>query len=400
MTRTNFSDPLAFSSALYKQMRDICPGVAELELYEFRYCLETVTPPQGWQAIELEAMEMIETRLTDRLFYLSVKIKPMREGRLVLDEKVLRLTQMLFAGLVCGAYPPEWIERMFYFDVRGFLFFPRVRYFTESVLTHLGGKPIRQFEPKQQSLLHLHSLGYKVFMEANREVDSFFIEAVLELVRQRGTPILVAIAGATAAGKTEIVARLREAFALEGRKVAAVELDNFFTDRDQRETRGIDSFGKEALHYDLLLRCLADIRAGRKVLIPRYNFLDGTSSHDLSGCLKQGRTPVEIEPADIIFIEGNFPFLLPEISPLVGIKVVYLTDDEIRLKRKWRRDMDFRRKYELHYFLNRYFREQFLMAEKAYIPQMEICDLVVDTTGAAVWATPEVAKVITPVFRM
>ena len=56
-----------------------------------------------------------------------------------------------------------------------------------------------------------------------------------------------------------------------------------------------------------------------------------TSSHDLDGNLKAGGMPIEIEPADIIFIEGNFPFLLEEIVHLIGIKVVYLTDDPIRL---------------------------------------------------------------------
>ena len=104
--------------------------------------------------------------------------------------------------------------------------------------------------------------------------------------------------------------------------------------------------------------------------------------------------PVEIEPADVIFIEGNFPFLLDEVAHLIGIKVVYLTDDALRLKRKWRRDIDYRKKYEPTYFRNRYFRNQFLMAQKCYVPQMQLCDLTVDTTGAAIWATPETAATL------
>ncbi len=34
------------------------------------------------------------------------------------------------------------------------------------------------------------------------------------------------------------------------------------------------------------------------------------------------------------------------------------------------------------------------MAEIAYRPQLAICDLFVDTTGAALWATPEMAKIL------
>lgn len=93
-------------------------------------------------------------------------------------------------------------------------------------------------------------------------------------------------------------------------------------------------------------------------------------------------------------MEGNFPFLLPEIVHLIEIKAMYLTDDAIRLKRKWKRDMDYRKKYELYYFLNRYFREQFLLAEQVYIPQMEICDLIVDTTRAELWTTKEIQSIL------
>jgi uridine kinase len=110
--------------------------------------------------------------------------------------------------------------------------------------------------------------------------------------------------------------------------------------------------------------------------------------------LKAGGVPVEIEPAEVIFIEGNFPFLLEEIAPLIGIKVVYLTDDPMRLKRKWKRDVDYRKKYDPTYFRNRYFKDQFIMAQIAYRPQMEVCDIAVDTTGAAIWVSPEIREIL------
>jgi len=59
-------------------------------------------------------------------------------------------------------------------------------------------------------------------------------------------------------------------------------------------------------------------------------------------------------------MEGNFPFLLPEIVHLIGIKAMYLTDDAVRLKRKWKRDMDYRKKHELCYYLNRYLKGKIL----------------------------------------
>ena len=390
----NIYDKNTFSKILFEKMKHISPAVNDLELYEFEYALKNSTPAEGWESLVLDAKEEIETRVNRRAFYDSIQIKHRVEERIVLDNQIVRLNQMLFAGLVSDAYEETWVNEHFYFDVRGFLFLHRTVYFTEKALTHLGGKPFRRFEEKQKVFEHFQGVGYKDFMKANADVDQLFIESVHKLIASRRTPILLAIAGPTAAGKTEIVERLRADFEQAGRKTTSIELDNFLTDRDYREEKGIFTQGKEALHFELFQQGLKDITAGKRISIPRYDFVYATSSHDLSGNLKPDGVPIEIEPADIIFIEGNFPFLIEEVAHLIGIKVVYLTDDPIRLKRKWKRDIDYRKKYEPTYFRNRYFKDQFIMAEIAYRPQMAMCDMVVDTTGAALWTTPDVAAIL------
>jgi uridine kinase len=388
------SDRQLFSETLFEKIKLISAGVQELELYEFRYGLAELVPMTGWDSVKLDEPEEIETRINSRAYYDNIQIKAREGDKLILDPEIVRLSQMLSAGIVTGAYSPDWVDANFYFDIRSFFFLHRTIYFTDKVLAHFGGKPYKSFEKKQKQLERCQQIGYKAFREANAEVDQLFIESVKKLIAARGIPILLAIAGATAAGKTEIVERLGAAFTQAGQKTTSLELDNFFTDRDHREALGIDSQGKQALHFQLFLQVLDDLTHRKKVTTPRYNFIDGSSSHDLNGNLKPGRVPVEIEPADIIFIEGNFPFLLEEVVHLIGIKVVYLTDDPIRLKRKWKRDMDYRKKYDLNYFRNRFFKDQFIMAELAYLPQMEVCDMTVDTTGAALWTTPEIAKIL------
>ena len=393
MTEDIFN-PQVFSATLFETMKHINPGLDDLELYEFRYGLNNLTPKAGWDTVQLDPMADIEKKVSERSFYDSIKIKPKEDDCIVLDENILKLTRMLMAGLVTGTYPEIWVNEHFYFDIRGFYFLHRTEYFTARVLAHFGGKPFRQFEQKQKMFERCQSVGYKDFQAANAGVDSLFIESVKKLIAARGTPILLAIAGPTAAGKTEIAERLQAAFELDGKDIASIEMDNFLTDRDQREAKGIFTQGKEALHFELFKQCLGDICQGKKISMPRYDFVYATSSHDNSGNLKPGGVPIEIEPADIIFIEGNFPFLIKEVAHLIGIKVVYLTDDPVRLKRKWKRDMDYRKKYEPTYFRNRYFKDQFIMAEIAYRPQLEICDMCVDTSGAALWATPEVAEIL------
>jgi len=398
MSASNAScGPDVFSAILYEKMKRINKGIEELELYEFRYALDNLVPENGgWACVELDTREEIEKRINNSSFYGAIQLRPRVDDRIVLDENIVRLTNMLFVGLVTEKYPEDWVRTHLYFDVRGFYFLHRTVYFTDKVLAHLGGKPFKSFEQRQKRFERYQGVGYREFKEANAETDQAFIESVHKLISARETPILLAIAGPTAAGKTEIVERLRSSFEHKGKQVTSIELDNFLTDRDYREETGIHSLGKEAIHFELFKHSLEDISRGRKITIPRYDFGYATSSHDLDGILKAGCTPLEIEPADIIFIEGNFPFLLQEVTHLIGIKVVYLTDDEIRLKRKWKRDIDYRKKYEPTYFRNRFFRDQFLMAQKCYLPQMQVCDIVVDTSGAAIWATPEIAKMLGP----
>jgi len=389
------NDPVAFSTALFEKMRHINPALEALEPYEFRYCLDNLIPkPGGWTSVKPDSRDEIERRVNDTAFFKSIQIKARVDDRIILDPQIVNLTNMLFVGLVTDAYPLEWVNSLFYFDVRGFFFLRRSTYFTDEVVAHLGGKPYRQFDQKQRAFECLQDVGYKAVREANAEVDALFINSVKKLIASRGTPILLAIAGPTAAGKTEIVERLRQAFEQDGKKMAAIEMDNFLTDRDYREAKGIHTQGKQALHFELLKHSLEDIIQGKKISIPRYDFIYATSSHDLDGNLKPDGVPIEIEPADIIFIEGNFPFLLEEVVHLIGVKVVYLTDDPVRLKRKWKRDIDYRKKYEPTYFRNRYFKDQFIMSGFAYRPQMAVADMVVDTTGAALWATPEIAEIL------
>ncbi len=384
-----------FLEQLFKIMQEVNPGVGNLELYEFKYGFNTIFPEsETLRIVRLMEQSAIEKQVNSSGYYDKVQIKPKADGKIMLDEEIIHLTQILFMGLVSGKYPLVWVNQHFYFDVRGFYFLHRTEYFTDKVIEHLGGKPYTQFDRKQKIFERYQGVGYQEFKAANLNVDGLLMDSTKKLIATKGIPIVMAIAGPTAAGKTEIVERLREEFVRDGRNVTSIEMDNFLTDRDHREEKGIHSLGKEAIHFGLFQKSLEEIIAGKKIFIPRYDFINGGSSHNLDGTLKPGCVPVEIESADIIFIEGNFPFLIPEIIPLIGIKVVYLTDDPVRLKRKWKRDIDYRKKYDPNYFRNRFFKDQYPMAKACYIPQMEVCDILVDTTGAAVWTTPEVAGIL------
>ena len=392
MSMTNrLYTPKIFSAVLFEKMKQINVGVEDLELYEFCYALENLTPDNGWASVGLDAEDEIERLIGSWEFYTGIQLKPQSGGKIVLDETIVHLTRMLFSGLVLGEYGAEWISAKFYFDIRGFYFLPRTVYFTDEVISHFGGKAYKYFEQKQTRFERFQGVGYKDFKEANAEIDQAFVESIKRLVDAKGTPLLITLAGPTAAGKTEITERLLNAFEQTGMRFTTIEVDNFLLDRDYRDDKPM---GKESTHFGLFMSSLGEILKGRKITIPRYDFVQATSSHDLNGNLKAGCVPLEIEPADIIFMEGNFPFHMDELSSLIGIKAVYLTDDPVRLKRKWKRDIDYRKKYDPSYFRNRFFRTQFLRARECYLPLMKVCDIVVDTTGSALWTTAEFAQIL------
>jgi uridine kinase len=392
MTETKkFEGQKDFELLLYQKMQHFSSAVSELEQYEFGYALKNLCPENGWDSVETVTQNEIERLISDRNFYSEIQTRHKVGDKIVMDESILRLTRMLFTGLVAGDYSEEWVKAHFYFDIRGFLFFHRTRYFSDEVLAHFGRKPYKLFEPKQKRFERFQGVGYKDFMGANSEIDQVFIECVIKLIDARGTPVLLTLAGPTAAGKTEIMDRLLKTFEQLGKKITTIEMDNFLMDRNIREE---NPMGEGSHHLEIFKRCLKDILMGKTIRIPRYDFINATSSHNPDGKIKSGCSPIEIEPADIIFIEGNFPFQMKEISDLIGIKVVYLTGDPIRLKRKWKRDIDYRKKYDPIFFVNRFFKTQFLRAEDCYLPQMKVCDIVVDTTGAALWVTPEIAKIL------
>jgi uridine kinase len=382
---------LEYSETLFGCMASINPGVRKLALYEFRYALENMIPPEGWDSVQLDEPGEIEKRIRQREFYETIQLKPRVNDQIVLDPTIKRLTQMLMVGLATKKYSDDWVNKYFYFDIRGFYFLPRTVYFTKDGLDHFGGKPYYTFTPRQKQFDEVQDVGYLDFQAANAEVDQAFIQLAADLIEIKGTPILVTLAGPTAAGKTEITERLLDHFTAIGKKTTTIEMDNFLMDREFREGKSID---KMTIHFNLFQKSLTDILQGKAITIPCYDSIDKVSSHDPEGNLRPGGRLITIEPGDVIFLEGNFPFQIPEIRSMIHLMVIYLTDDPIRLKRKWKRDVDYRKSYDPSHFRNRFFVTQFLRAEDCFRELIEQSDIVVDTTGAMIWLTPEIAQLV------
>ena len=124
---------------------------------------------------------------------------------------------------------------------------------------------------------------------------------------------IVLIAGPSSSGKTTFSRRLAVQLLALGLSPFALELDNFFVDREKTplgEDGQFDFEALEALDLDLLGDNLSHLLAGEAVQLPRYNFKDGKR--------ETGET-VQLGPEHIIILEGIHgldPRLVP--GPVAG----------------------------------------------------------------------------------
>jgi uridine kinase len=128
---------------------------------------------------------------------------------------------------------------------------------------------------------------------------------------------LVLIAGPSSSGKTTFSRRLSIQLLANGLRPFALELDNYFVNRDMtpRDEKGdydFESLG--ALDVALFNEHLLQLLAGDQVTLPRYNFRTGKR--------ETGRT-VQLDEDRTIIVEGIHglnPDLVPDVPPEIAYR--------------------------------------------------------------------------------
>ncbi len=144
------------------------------------------------------------------------------------------------------------------------------------------------------------------------------------------TAIIVGVAGGTGSGKTTVVQRVVDA--LDEDRVTVIQHDSNYRDRssDPPEDRSkINYDHPDALETSLLVEHLGELRAGRPIERPVYDFSNHTRRPET----------VPVEPRAAVIVEGILILAERELRGLMDIRVFVDTDADLRLIRRLERDV-------------------------------------------------------------
>lgn len=144
------------------------------------------------------------------------------------------------------------------------------------------------------------------------------------------TPVVIGIAGGTGSGKTTVVRRLIDA--LGDGQVTVLEHDRYYRDRNdlRLEERALLNYDHpDALETDLLMQHVRDLREGRAIDVPAYDFA------------RHNRLPTRerVEPRPAIIVEGILIFADAGLRALMDVKVFVDADADTRFIRRLQRDV-------------------------------------------------------------
>jgi uridine kinase len=130
-----------------------------------------------------------------------------------------------------------------------------------------------------------------------------------------------------------VAKRLREA--LPRSAAATIQHDSYYRPHPELSPEDRDKLNfdhPDALDNELLASHLDQLRAGRAVEVPRYDF----STH-----LRLEQT-MRVEPAPIVIVEGILLFVDEALRKRFDVKLYVDTDADIRILRRIERDLELR----------------------------------------------------------
>jgi uridine kinase len=143
-------------------------------------------------------------------------------------------------------------------------------------------------------------------------------------------PVVVGVAGGTGSGKTTLVATLVEGIGRD--RVLVIQHDSYYRDRGELPPEARDRLNydhPDALDTPLLVAHLRDLRGGRPVEIPVYDFVRHARRREVT----------RAEPRRLILVEGILVLSDPALREAMDLRLYVDTEDDVRFIRRLERDL-------------------------------------------------------------
>ena len=147
---------------------------------------------------------------------------------------------------------------------------------------------------------------------------------------RRSAPLVIGVAGGSGSGKTTVVRRIIKSIGDD--QVTILEHDRYYRDRNDlrlEERAALNYDHPDSLETDLLVQHLHELRAGRPVQVPQYDFARHARQADTGTAL----------PRKAIIVEGILIFADAALRTLMDVKVFVDADADTRFIRRLQRDI-------------------------------------------------------------
>jgi uridine kinase len=141
---------------------------------------------------------------------------------------------------------------------------------------------------------------------------------------------VIGVAGGSGSGKTTVVRRIVDSLGSE--HVTLLDHDRYYRDRNDlrlEERAALNYDHPDSLETDLLVRHVRDLKAGRAVEAPRYDFTRHARLNEKD----------TLQPRRALIVEGILIFTDSALRELMDIKVFVDTDSDTRFIRRLQRDV-------------------------------------------------------------
>ena len=195
-------------------------------------------------------------------------------------------------------------------------------------------------------------------------------ERIIQGVKPMDEVMVIGIAGGTGSGKTTITKKLMQRF---GGDVSVIYHDNYYKahhDMSYEERAKLNYDHPDSFDTDLLIQAVRDLKAGRSVLCPVYDY----TIHDRSDKV------IEVKPARVIIVEGILIFQSRELCRQMDIKIYVDTDADVRILRRIVRDVRDRGR-SLESVVNQYLTTVKPMHEQFVEPSKRNADIIIPEGG-------------------